>query len=157
MPSSHATKRLTPDALGMKTLITTTSLAVTLCGWAVLAAERPQAPVEEAPIADAVAIQPPLSEFQLNLALLPTIVPAPPPPPTIVIDTPQPAARVPSVARRPVIQVAAPSSPAAQPVAPALPAAQPAPAVQQAPAVSQPLLRVVSAPPKPVTRTHSSR
>jgi hypothetical protein len=167
---SRATKRLTPDALGMKALITTTSLAVTLGGWAVLAIERPTPPaVVDAPIAEALAIEAPTAGFELSLAPMPTIAPPPPRPPEIVINTPPPAPAAQPVVRRATNQVAArPASvrkPAAPAPAPAAPMPQPAPAApmpQPAPAapVPQPPLRVVSAPPKPpkpVARTRSSR
>jgi hypothetical protein len=156
MPASQNNKRLMPDALGMKALITTASLAVTLGGWAALALARPQPPAAEVPIAEPVAIQAPAAGFELSLAPLPTIAAAPPPPPEIVVPTPPPAA-IRRPARQPVIQ------PVIQPVAPQ-PAAEPqpvaapppAPAAEPAPAVAAPL-RVVSAPPRPVTRTRSSR
>src|SRR5581483_12049398 len=92
MPASQTNKRLMPDALGMKALITTTSLAVTLGGWAALALEWPQPPAAEAPAAETVAIQAPAAGFELSLAPLPTIAAAPPPPPQIAIPNPPPVA-----------------------------------------------------------------
>ena len=144
MSQSRTTKRLAPDALGMKALITTTSLAVTLGGWAVLA--QPKTPTSEAPVADTVAIQVPASAIKLSMAALPTIVQPPAPPPKIIVLSPPRAAAIQNVGRRPAIQVAP------QPTAESSSAAAPPP-----PAVSLPPLRVVSAPPKPVARTRSSR
>src|SRR5690242_12727681 len=152
---SRATKRLAPDALGMKALITATSLAVTLGGWAVLTIERPKTPaVVESPAVDTSAVQPSAPTFELSLAPMPTIVAPPPPPPEIVIDTPPPAPVARPAARRSSGQIvarpAAVPQPAAesQPAPGSEPAVAPQPAVEPAPAVQQPL-RVVSAPPKP--------
>ena len=142
MPQSRATKRLAAGAPGMKALITAASLAATLGGWATLAIEQaPTTAGVEAPLADFSVADRPAAEITLNLAPLPTIAAPPPPPPSIVIE-------------RPSIATGRPAAPAAaQPV----PMAQPvAPAAQPAPAVNLPL-RVVSAPPNPITRTRSSR
>jgi len=156
MAQSHTTKRPTPDALGLKVLITTTSLAVTLGGWAVLAVEQPTTPSTQAPIADTVALQPTVHSFELNMAPLPTIVAPPPPPPKIVVAGPPPLPAIQRVTHQSAIQVApqpAAAPPAAEPQPAAAPPAPPAPP----PAVSLPPLRVVSAPPKPIARTRSSR
>jgi len=159
MPQSRSTKRLTRDRLGMKVLITTTSLAVTLGGWAVLAASQPKTSTTDVPITDSVVLQPLASSFELNLAPLPTIAAAPPPPPKIVVLSPPVMPAIQHATHRPQIQVA--SQPAAEPApvaAPqAAPAAPPQPDPAAPPAVSLPPLRVVSAPPKPVARTRSSR
>jgi len=152
MPQSRTTKRLARDALGIKALITTTSLAVTLGGWAALAVEHAQTPSSEAPIADRVALNVPASSLELNLAPLPTIVQAAPPPPKVVVANPPSVADKQNGARRPVIQIVS------QPIVEPSPAAAPQPAPAAPPlAVSLPPLRVVSAPPKPVARTRSSR
>jgi hypothetical protein len=127
---TRATTRLAPDALGMKALITATSLAVTLGGWAVLAIERPTPPSA--------------AGFEPSMAPLPTIVAPPPPPPKIEVDSPPARAGQP-VPRRSTNQ-AVTRKPAAALPAPAAPAL-----------AAPPPLRVVSAPPKPVARTRSSR
>jgi hypothetical protein len=152
MTPSRTTKRLTSGAPGMKALITATSLAVTLGGWAMLALEQSEtAPSAAETLAvESAAIQPMASSFELSLAPIPTIA-APPAPPKIVVNNP-PVADVKPAAHG-SIQAAA-----RQAAAPAAaPEAAPAAAPQPAPAAPLPPLRAVSAPPKPVARTHSSR
>ena len=150
MSQSRPTKRLAAGAPGMKALITAASLAATLGGWATLATEQAPATADvEAPSADVSVVERPAAEITLNLPPLPTIAAPPPPPPRIVVERPLVATG------RPIAPATGrpPAPAAAQPVPVAAP---PAPAAQPAPAVNLPL-RVVSAPPKPVTRTHSSR
>jgi hypothetical protein len=126
----------------MKALITAASLAATLGGWATLAIEQAATTTSvEAPSADVSVADRPAAEITLNLPLLPTIAAPPPPPPRIVVE------RSSVATGRPAAPAAAQPVPAAQPIAPA---AQPAPAANLP-------LRVVSAPPQPVARTHSSR
>lgn len=142
-------KRAAAGAPGAKLLITATAVAATLGGWLTLSALEP-APADSAPtatdttlvIAEAPA-QPPL---RLNWGPIPTLVPPPPPQPDLAIG-PAPAIAIP--ATRPT---------APKPAVPIV-VAQPAPAAPAPVVVAQPApaLRAVSAPPKPVARTRSSK
>ena len=153
-------------APGVKALVTAASLAVTIGGWAVLARSEPAPAETPTEVPSAVAFEPrPASDFALPPLLLPTVMPPPPSAPELAIASP------PHISAdllnggahpmsAPVERPAAPA-PVAQPVA--APAAQPAVAPAAPVAAPQPLpvasapLRSVSAPPKPVTRTRSSR
>ena len=160
-------KRVARGAPGVKALITATSVAVTLGGWALLTrAQPPLADVAPEPSPITIVTAQPAPDVGLELGPIPALVmPPPPKPPKIVIDRPPaipadlPAARRPAVAH-PAAAVAL-AVPAPAPDAPA-PAPQPV-VVQPAapppplPVVNQPPLRTVSAPPKPAARTRSSR
>lgn len=129
MTQPRATRR--PKGIsGVKALLTTASLSVTLGGWAALTAAEP-APITPDPTPTPVmgeAVRPPL-----DLPILPTLVPlvplartgaelpAPPPVPTVAAAAPAPRLRV--VQAQPPVAAAAP----------------------------------VTAPPRPITRTRSSR
>jgi hypothetical protein len=161
MTKSRPIKKSTVKGPGVKALITATSLAVTLGGWA--AFTRAQADATDTASPDpAIALMPvrPSTDLALAAPLLPTLVPQPQTPPRLAIDHPPaiPAALLnarPPTVRQVVARQPAPA--AAEPqAAPA--AAEPAPAPPPLPAVSAPPLRVVSAPPPAhVAKTRSSR
>lgn len=129
-------KRPAASAPGAKLLISTTALAATLGGWAMLAGQTPFTPAETAaPSANQLIVD--TSQPQLQLGPIPTVAALAPPP---------------------AIAVAQPSAPnqAGQPAANRLPE----PAAPAAPVAAVPL-RAVNAPPvaaaAPVARTRSSR
>jgi len=130
---------------GMKLLITATSLAATVGGWALISAKETK-PVPPPAAAQAVASQVVAPVFSIKLAPLPTLVPAMVPQAQIVTVSNQRAASAPR---------------------PAAVVAQPAPQAVPQPAL---VLRDVSAPvlssggssssasaPAPVAKTGSSR
>jgi hypothetical protein len=156
MSKLHSAKKSPAGAPGAKALITTASLAITLGGWAAFTRANGDT-IDTASPASAIALPRPSTDLKLAPQLLPTIVPAPPPPPDLAIAHPPliPAALL-SDSAPVAAQAAAPrpraDAPAvAQPAAPAAP-----PAAIQLPAVNAPPLRTVSAPPQPVARTRSS-
>jgi hypothetical protein len=146
MTKSPPRRRRASAAPDIKALITATSLAVTIGGWAVFARSQAEsADTAGQPVAVAIAPMRPSTDLQLEPRPLPTIVPPPQPPPKIAIDRPPPIPAA-LLSSRPaaVAQAAPPQAPA--------PAAPP-----PLPAASVPQLRVVSAPPQPVAKTRSSR
>jgi hypothetical protein len=159
MTKAQSSKKLPTSAPGTKALITAASLAITLGGWAAFTRANRDT-IDTASPAPAIAITLPRPSTDLKLApqLLPTIVPAPPPPPDLAIAHPPviPAALLSDsapVAAPPAAQQPRAADPAAaQPDAPAT-----SPATIQLPAVDAPPLRAVSAPPQPVARTRSSK
>ena len=159
MTKLHTTKNSRSGASGARALITAGSLAITIGGWAALTRAN-VVPIDTSAPAPAIAISVPRPSTDLKLApqLLPTIIPAAPPPPDLAIA---PAPIIPAALLRDTAPVAAraaaPRPQAAAPVA-AEPAA-PAPPLAAAPlpSVETPPLRAVSAPPAPVARTRSSK
>jgi hypothetical protein len=145
MTKSKATNKRPAGAPGAKILITATSLAITLGGWAAFARAN-TATSDPASSAPEVAIALPGSATGLGLApaLLPTLVPAPALPPNLIIARPPAISAellngsVPAAAQARTVPAPAAAAPVAE-----LPAAAP--------------LRAVIAPPQPVARTRSSK
>src|SRR5690349_13941585 len=89
MTKSRSTKKGSAKRPGVKTLITATSLAVTIGGWAALA--RSQAELADTASSDSpIALGParPATDIWLAAPLLPTIVPPPQAPPRLEIEQP---------------------------------------------------------------------
>jgi hypothetical protein len=151
MTKPRHTGRRASGAPGVKALITAASLAATLGGWAALTHTQPEA-------ADNASLPPPSPLAALRpatdiaLGPLPTVVPLPPPPKLAIDRSPALSAALLSAQAPALARPAAQQQPVPQ--APAAAVAQPADAQ---PALAAPPLRAVSAPPKPVARTRSSR
>lgn len=150
------TRKTTGMSDQMKTLVTVASVAGTLSGWGILAYRdgaantatavadvqptplpmpAPTATVQPTPTVDINALaQQELEQLVKTLPPLPTLVPPP--------DMPDIQVRQPAQITIPQVQISAPA-PAPQPQAPAV----------SAPAPQQPVLRSVSAPPPPKTRS----
>jgi hypothetical protein len=144
MNKLSSTKKSPAGAPGAKALITATSLAITLGGWAAFT----RANGDTASPPSAITVRP-STDLMLAPQLLPTIVPAPPLPPKLAIAHPPviPATLLSDSA--PIAGQAAAPPQAADPLAEL-------PAAVQLPVVSAPALRAVS-PPPPVAQTRSSR
>nr|WP_290670355.1 hypothetical protein [Ardenticatena sp.] len=149
-------KKTTGMSDQMKTLMTVASVAGTLSGWGMLAYRdggantamavadvqptpspipTPTATVQPTPTVDIDALaQQELEQLVETLPPLPTLVPPP--------DTPHIQVRQPAQITIPQVRISAPA-PQPQPQAP----------VVSAPAPQQPVLRSVSAPPPPKTRS----
>jgi len=157
MTERHTPKRAAAGAPGAKLLITIAAVAATLGGWQAISALEPPAPAaDNATATDSIALEipqmPSQQPLRLNLGPIPTSAPPPPQPPALAVGD-APAIDIP-VARRPAAPAAAPAAPVAVAAPAAAPAPEPAPVVVAQPA---PALRAVSAPPKPVARTRSSK
>jgi hypothetical protein len=159
MMKSPSPKKSRAGAPGTKALLTAASLAITLGGWAAFTrANGEAADVASAPPAIVITLPRPRTDLKLAPQLLPTIIPAPPPPPQLALSHPPVLSAALLSDSAPVAaQAAAPV--AAQPAAaaPEPPAAIQLPAAAPLPVVDAPPLRAVSPPPAPVARTRSSK
>jgi hypothetical protein len=147
MNKLSSTRKSPAGAPGAKALITATSLAITLGGWAAFTRANGDTagPANPPP---AIIVRP-STELMLAPQLLPTIVPAPPLPPKLAITHPP-------VILATLLSDSAPID--GQAVVPLPQAATPVaelPAAVQLPIASAPPLRAVSPP--PVAQTRSSR